>query len=306
VVDSFLPISLRDACELFAAQWNARFPDSPKSPEELALEYEMLEPGTHLEAWTWGREACLVLTGIDATVPLERCVGTVSGSLKAGHDTLTASLAFLESRARGLGATYLNLWSASIEDQWCEVLVAAGYHGIQRVPQNFLNLQECTHAPTPRQDEIRFCTIADLEKEGVDWVPLLFESTSEISEDVPNPYPSDRMNLDQYRVLLRNEAIYKLDLMFVAMDGPRIVGYTRLTPHTVRPDLVSTGLSGVVRSHRRRGIMLGLKLWSIQVLKERGYALLKTENDETNPMYQINLEVGFQRRWDWLQWEKTL
>jgi hypothetical protein len=52
--------------------------------------------------------------------------------------------------------------------------------------------------------------------------------------------------------------------------------------------------------------MLGLKLWSIQVLKKRGYALLKTENDETNPMYQINLAVGFEKRWDWLQWEKAL
>jgi hypothetical protein len=306
VPDSFSPVTLREACELIAAQWNARFPDSPKSPDELALEYEILEPGTHVEAWRLRSEVCMILSGIDASVPLERCTGIMSWSTGTHPDTLNASLDFAEARSRSLGATLINLWSASIEEEWCEVLVSAGYRVIQTVPQNFLNLQECMQLPTERQDEIRFCTIANLEAEGVDWVPLLYESTWEISLDVPNPYSSDRLTLDQYRVLLQKEAIYKLDLMFVAMDGARIVGYTRLTPHSVRPDLVSTGLSGVVRSHRRRGIMLGLKLWSIQVLKKRGYALLKTENDETNPMYQINLAVGFEKRWDWLQWEKAL
>lgn len=304
--DSFIPVSLREACELIATQWNERFPDSPKSPDELALEYEMLEPGTHVEAWRLCSEVCMILSGIDASVPPERSIGIVSWSSGTHQETLSASLHFAESRARVLEAPVLNLWSASIEEQWGEVLLSAGYRVIQTVPQNFLDVRECAQHPTQRQDGIRFCTIADLESEGVDWVPLLFESTSEISADVPNPYTSDRMTLDQYRVLLQTAAIYKLDLMFVAMDGARIVGYSRLTPHSVRPDLVSTGLSGVVRSHRRLGIMLGLKLWSIQVLKERGYALLKTENDETNPMYQINLAVGFEKRWDWLQWEKAL
>ena len=44
-----------------------------------------------------------------------------------------------------------------------------------------------------------------------------------------------------------------------------------------------------------------LKVAGIQSLRQMGYRWLQTDNDETNPMYQINLQLGFKVVWHWRQ-----
>ena len=72
------------------------------------------------------------------------------------------------------------------------------------------------------------------------------------------------------------------------------------------PGLARTGMSGTVRSHRRRGLVTALKVKTIQLLKEQGYRWLQTDNDVTNPMYQLNLDLGFKYVWSWLDYERVL
>ena len=57
---------------------------------------------------------------------------------------------------------------------------------------------------------------------------------------------------------------------------------------------MDTVFTGVVRSHRRRGIAKALKVLAIDYAHRQGYQLIKTDNEEHNPMFQINLALGFQ------------
>jgi GNAT superfamily N-acetyltransferase len=82
---------------------------------------------------------------------------------------------------------------------------------------------------------------------------------------------------------------------FVALDtaSGALVGTTHISPRPADPRQWEFDLTGVVRSHRRRGIALTLKLRAIALAAQNGAELLVTDNEENNPMYQINLQLGF-------------
>ena len=60
------------------------------------------------------------------------------------------------------------------------------------------------------------------------------------------------------------------------------------------PAKLYTGLTGVLRSHRRRGIATALKVTALEMAKARGVRTLETDNEENNPMYLLNVELGFE------------
>ncbi|MCD4691179.1 GNAT family N-acetyltransferase, partial [bacterium] len=72
------------------------------------------------------------------------------------------------------------------------------------------------------------------------------------------------------------------------------------------PTKLHTGLTGTVRSHRRRGIATALKVAAIDLAKKRGVATIETDNEENNPMYALNVELGFEPQPAWLDFTKRL
>lgn len=67
-----------------------------------------------------------------------------------------------------------------------------------------------------------------------------------------------------------------------------------------------TGLTGVVANHRRKGIAAALKLRAIKYAHQHGVKVIETGNEENNPIYQINLMLGFQPQPAWIDFEKVL
>ena len=54
-----------------------------------------------------------------------------------------------------------------------------------------------------------------------------------------------------------------------------------------------TGALGVLRNFRRRGIATALKIKAIEKLLKKGVTELRTDNEKNNPMYKINVALGF-------------
>jgi predicted GNAT superfamily acetyltransferase len=82
---------------------------------------------------------------------------------------------------------------------------------------------------------------------------------------------------------------------------------TALYQHPVNPQVLYQGLTGVVRSHRKRGIALALKLHGTRYAIDHGYAQIRTDNDAINAaMLGINIALGFQPRPAWIELEKLL
>ena len=54
-----------------------------------------------------------------------------------------------------------------------------------------------------------------------------------------------------------------------------------------------TGGLGVLKKHRRKGIATALKIIAIEKLLKKGVTEIRTDNEENNPMYKINVSLGF-------------
>lgn len=55
-----------------------------------------------------------------------------------------------------------------------------------------------------------------------------------------------------------------------------------------------TWITGVRRAYRRKGLARALKRRGIQYAAAYGIRLIETDIDENNPMYSINLSLGFE------------
>ena len=80
----------------------------------------------------------------------------------------------------------------------------------------------------------------------------------------------------------------------VAVDGDKYVGSTDI--HVLPksdPHKAWTGSLGVLREYRRKGIATALKVKAFEKLREKGIKQVRTDNEENNPMYKINVALGF-------------
>jgi mycothiol synthase len=92
----------------------------------------------------------------------------------------------------------------------------------------------------------------------------------------------------------------------VAMDGGQYIGFTAFNKTVEDISLLHTSFTGVRRSYRRRGIATALKLRSIQVAHQMDTRQIQTNNEENNPMFHLNLRLGFEPQPADLDWEKKL
>ncbi|HYN89501.1 MAG TPA: GNAT family N-acetyltransferase, partial [Ardenticatenaceae bacterium] len=67
-----------------------------------------------------------------------------------------------------------------------------------------------------------------------------------------------------------------------------------------------TGVTTVRREYRRRHIATALKVRAIRFAREQGAREILTNNDAGNPMYQLNLKLGFEPQPSWVRVEKKL
>jgi mycothiol synthase len=88
---------------------------------------------------------------------------------------------------------------------------------------------------------------------------------------------------------------------FVALDGDKVVGYARLHTVSALPHRLENGFTGVLRSHRRRGIATALKRAQISWAAANGYRELVTSSVEANEaMRTVNERLGYKPLPAWI------
>ena len=92
----------------------------------------------------------------------------------------------------------------------------------------------------------------------------------------------------------------------MALDGDTIAGVSGLEEGSA-PDKLSTGLTGVMRDYRRRGVALALKVRAASYAREAGFRSISTHNHTTNRvMLSLNEALGFVREPAWIGLKKDL
>jgi GNAT superfamily N-acetyltransferase len=94
------------------------------------------------------------------------------------------------------------------------------------------------------------------------------------------------------------------DGYIVALDGPMVVGLSQLWGSQATDALLYTGLTAVRAPYRGKGLATAMKVRGIQFAKSVAGGgnppKIVTSNEESNPMLQINLRLGFRPLPAWL------
>jgi mycothiol synthase len=132
----------------------------------------------------------------------------------------------------------------------------------------------------------------------------IHEMWLEIRHDVPVPpgVEPSAVSFERYWEATDRPSLWPAGF-FIAMDGVRFVGLSQLWLSPSEPGVLRTGLTGTLRTYRRRGIAFALKVRALQTAKAAGYRYAKTENEINNVgMLAINDTLGFKKNPAWIHY----
>lgn len=160
------------------------------------------------------------------------------------------------------------------------------------------------------QQEIEYTKLTNVMEMDPNWQRNVWGMFTVIEGDVPAPESPEITPFEEYANNYEGES-FRPDSWTIAMDTtrgetPRYVGMSVVNIMPTRPDTLYAGITGVLPSHRRRGIATILKVGSIQYAREQGYRYIYTDNEEDNPMYTLNLKLGFEPLPAWVYYKKQI
>ncbi len=238
------------------------------------------------------------------------------------------ALSYLEYGENSLSSTYMNhiittlqarepkltiLTTDTREDKSERIayLQALGFEQMMRYPESALEVTNFDPTPFRAAEEkaasngIKIYTLSELKTKYEDWVERQYDLDIAILTDIPSPDIFTPQPIEEFAKIFSHPGLLE-EAWFVAIDGDDYVGLSNLWDNEANPDKLYVGLTGVRRSHRRQGIATALKLKTIAYAQKVGAKYIATDNEENNPMYQLNLALGFKPLPAWLDFQKKL
>ena len=143
-----------------------------------------------------------------------------------------------------------------------------------------------------------------LRRNPVDGLHQIWRLEMDVASDLPLPYPFVETPFESFSKMILNPEV-DLESKFLLFEDGELKGLSQLWPSQVNPKLAATGLTGVRRQYRRQGVATRTKQHAIAWAKERGIERIFTDNEENNPMYQLNLQLGFRHLFNYEVYSKA-
>lgn len=186
-----------------------------------------------------------------------------------------------------------------------------GFHEVMREWESRLDVAAFDIRPYAgvedhvRAQGILIKTCRELESDP-DRLRKLYELESELDHDVPAPEPVTAIPYEVFVDRMTHHPNLLPDAYFVAVAGDEYAGTSALWSSSSSKDLY-TGLTGVRRAYRRKGIALALKIRGIEYAKAYGAVTLKTWNESNNrAMLSINERLGYVKQPAWVDFSKVI
>ncbi|MCK4510936.1 GNAT family N-acetyltransferase [bacterium] len=298
--------------------WNASFPDEVSDAESRRHQDE-----TRQKQFLFER----LIGELDGTPIMNAYYGEDEWSHFPGKYRLGIQVV-PEYRRMGLGrAAYDYIWDKIKDRDPAPVALVAyareddpdsmrfvekrGFRVAQRNQFSMLQVQSFNPVPFDGalkrvdESEVDVRSFKELMAEDEGALRKAYEAGWEFLQDVPFPDPIQKMPFTQYMAEI--EGPWGMpESWFMAVDQGRYVGMSQLWRIPAQPNRLQTGLTGVSRTHRRRGIATALKVRAIAGAKEAGFETIRTDNEENNPMYTLNVKLGFKPIPSWLSYKNEL
>tara|TARA_B100001996_G_scaffold197506_1_gene151244 strand:+ start:313 stop:1278 length:966 start_codon:yes stop_codon:yes gene_type:complete len=115
-------------------------------------------------------------------------------------------------------------------------------------------------------------------------------------QDIPMPKGIDRER-EPFDEFLKDQSNYEKNYYaaeIIAVKNNKYIASTDLEFYPkAEPQKAWTGSLGVLKEYRRKGIAVALKIRAFEELIKKGITEVRTDNEKNNPMYKINLALGF-------------
>tara|TARA_Y100000996_G_scaffold413499_1_gene401876 strand:+ start:3899 stop:4870 length:972 start_codon:yes stop_codon:yes gene_type:complete len=155
------------------------------------------------------------------------------------------------------------------------------------------------HQPLIKKLELEGVRFYDSREDMLDF-PNHYKKLEELewaySQDFPIPdgIKHTRPPFDHYMKLLNDYYENNYGAHIIAAINGKYIGSTDLEVYAkTEPHKAWTGGLGVLKEFRRRGLATALKIKAIEILLKNGVTEIRTDNEENNPMYKINVALGF-------------
>lgn len=142
---------------------------------------------------------------------------------------------------------------------------------------------------------IEIHAFAELDVSDPDCRQKFYDLDWACAQDEPQPDAPTRLSFEVFSEQIFNAPDFRPESLFIAVDGNDYVGFSEVFPDKAKPGVYNTGFTGVLASHRRRGIATALKARAIGLAKQQEAKKIETINEENNPMLQINYTLGFKK-----------
>jgi RimJ/RimL family protein N-acetyltransferase len=135
---------------------------------------------------------------------------------------------------------------------------------------------------------------------------MVWELERDVAPDMPWTNPITIPEFEVYKKKIFSHPKFNPDSWFFILNGNKIVGMNNLWESEINKG-IETGLTGVSREYRRKGVATALKHTGLTWAKNNGYESIRTDNVATNEgMLNINIQAGFKFIPAWLVFDKTL
>jgi GNAT superfamily N-acetyltransferase len=283
-----------DDLETYARLRAEAYPDYPLSAAQIAQMDATRDPDAP-HARLMALENGQIIGALSLEPPMSNAVsGEVRVTLATPPEHADAMLLEGVRVARDLGATALRAYVQEGTPRHA-LFVRHGFTEADRMWDSALKLEGfdfSTFEADAHPSGLRVKTLeGHLEDEA--FLRAYHAAIVEIIADVPSAVPFAPWSFEVWRERTLTDPMLLPDAHFIGFVGDDIAGVSQLFGSPL-PGTLQTGLTGVRRAHRGRGIGMALKLQAVRYAVQHGAHAIRTSNHVVNqPMLAINDRLGF-------------
>ena len=154
---------------------------------------------------------------------------------------------------------------------------------------------------------IKLVSLTELQSIDPDWKYKTWALRWPIRQDIPSDEPLTQIPFEQWQTMQLASPAFDPDgyIVAIAPNGDYI-GYSFIETAAGDPTKLYTGVTGVKREWRRKSVASALKVRIIDYALAYGATRIETDNEENNPMYDLNMRLGFEPLPAWLTFKKVI